>query len=172
MKVLSNSEILLWGTTLLYRLISHDEYLDKGMYNVFASYNSIMRHINVLFFSSIQYMCVFTQKLHFISKNLLFFVRDNYQCKTMKVVNLRYNIKNLRYFSPDFGDTLYYFSKITDTVSQVEVLPTGRFIVITQQHQVIFSCILYTVESPNNGQVGDMTFVLCRELSASWRLLK
>ena len=31
---------------------------------------------------------------------------------------------------------------------------------------------VYTVESPNNGHVGDMASVCCRELSASRRLLK
>ena len=33
------------------------------------------------------------------------------------------------------------------------------------------SVYIYTVESPNNGHVGDMASVRCRELSASRRLL-
>ena len=35
----------------------------------------------------------------------------------------------------------------------------------------LFYLVKYTVESPNNGHVGDMASVRCRELSASRRLL-
>ena len=45
----------------------------------------------------------------------------------------------------------------------------GIKVSLSQLHYMIVS--IYTVESPNNGHIGDWTFVRCREMSASRRLL-
>ncbi|KAI6657756.1 Polypeptide N-acetylgalactosaminyltransferase 2 [Oopsacas minuta] len=48
-------------------------------------------------------------------------------------------------YSPDCGNSFYFFSEITDSISQVDILPTGRFIVVTQQHQMWHSSA-YTLQ--------------------------